>query len=150
MLGIPSFNIKHMMNATPLQEVNRECRAWTRQTEAILQTAAPLSTGNLFVSIKGRIKSRNDEPYAISYSYLRYGVWQDKGAGAGAGGSKGSQWKDKHDVRKRTKPQSMGRMGAVRTAHPWIAPVLEERLPVLSDLIARNLADTLVKLMAQG
>jgi hypothetical protein len=139
-----------MLDLTPLQQVNKECRAWARQTETLLQTAAPLSSGDLAGSIKGRTKSRNDEPYAISYSYLRYGIWRHRGAGAGAGGSKGSQWKDKNDVRKRTNPKSLGRMGAVRTAHPWIEPVLEERIPILSDLIARHLSDTLVKLMSQG
>jgi hypothetical protein len=128
----------------PLRDAIKACKNWTQITENILKNAAPLSSGELHASIRGRVKVRNNEPYAISYSFLRYGVWIEKGAGNGAGGQVGSTWKDKHGNRKTTRRSSLGKAGAIRPYNEWFDHVIDDRLEVLCNLIARHTADGII------
>lgn len=130
---------------TPLEELVAACKDWTADTQIALKMRVASKSGALRKSIKGRVKLRNDEPYAISFSFHRYGAWLEKGAGKGAGGSVGSKWKNKKGNRQSTNPLSKNKMGIKRSEHPWFDITIQESLPVLSDLISRHLTNSLIK-----
>jgi hypothetical protein len=133
------------MITSPLDEVIEACKDWTLDTEAALKMRVGVKSNALQKSIKGRVKVRQNEPYAIAYQFLRYGAWLEKGAGKGAGGYKGSTWYDKNGNKKTANPLSKNKMGAKRLAHPWFDETIQDRLPVLAHLISRQLSDSLVR-----
>lgn len=133
------------MVESPLHKVIEACKDWADDTELALKMRVNLDTGKLYNSIKGRVKIRHDEPYAITFRFLRYGAWLEKGAGKGAGGAVGSRWINRKGERKTTNPLSRNKMGIKRQEQPWFDYTIQERLPILNQLIARHLADSIVR-----
>jgi hypothetical protein len=133
------------MIASPLQEVIDACKDWTNDTKAALKQRAHGDTGAGRKSIKGRLKVRSQEPYAISFTFNRYLVWVEKGAGKGAGGAKGSKWRNAKGELKSTNPLSKNKMGKLRDEQPWYDETIQERLPILNELIEKHLSDSIVK-----
>jgi hypothetical protein len=69
--------------------------------------------------------------------FQRFRVFKEKGAGKGYGGKKGSTWLTSKGESRRTKQESLGRMGTgKRSAQPWINPILKEEVPKLSAELA--------------
>lgn len=136
-----------MIEPTPIEVAVQTCKDWTGDTKEMLRARAPVLTGAGARSFKGRVKLRQRiEPYAVSFNFERYVAWVDKGAGRGHGGAKGSTWYDKKGEKKRTNPLSLGKMDRDnRQAEPFINEVIEERLPVLAGLLAKDLADSVVR-----
>lgn len=128
-----------------LKDAIKACKDWSEETEEALRHAVPMYSGALFSSIIGRVKVRNGEPYAISYSFLRYGAWIEKGAGNGAGATVGSTWKDRHGNRKTTRRASLGKAGTLRPHQAWFEHVIENRMRMLPDLLARHIQDAIVR-----
>lgn len=136
-----------MGDETPIEAMARVCHEWTQATVTKLKAQAPRDKGALSKSIKGTVLDRRgkQEPYAISFKYERYGAWIERGAGKGAGGPKGSTWKNKDKVIMRRNPKSASKMGIVRKPHPWFEPVMRDDLPILSELIAQHVASAIIK-----
>jgi hypothetical protein len=130
---------------SPIEEVIEACKDWTLDTALAMKTRVGVRSGALQRSIKGRVKLRNQEPYAIAFEFARYGAWLEKGAGKGAGGSVGSAWYNKKGEKKYTNPRSKNKMGIKRQERPWFDETIQERLPILSDLISRQLSSSLVR-----
>ncbi len=135
-----------MIDNTPLEEAIQTLKDWTGDTKEMLKARMPQLTGAGARSFKGRVKLRQQEPYAISFNFERYVAWVDKGASRGHGGSKGSTWYNKNGEKKRTNPASLGKMNqGNRSAQPFINETIAERLPVLAGLLAQGLADSIVR-----
>lgn len=130
---------------SPIEEVIAACKDWTSDTQAALKMRVSVRSGQLQRSIKGRVKIRNQEPYAIAFEFARHGAWLEKGAGKGAGGHTGSSWYNKKGEKKYTNPKSKNKMGIKRQEHPWFDETIHDRLPILADLISRQLSSSLVR-----
>lgn len=135
-----------MIDDSPLEIAIQTIKDWTGDTREMLRARAPSLTGAGAKSIKGKVKVRNLEPYAVTFNFERYVAWLDKGASRGYGGAKGSTWYNKKGEKKRTNPASLGKMNSGnRPAEPFIDATIAERLPVLAGLLARELADSVVR-----
>ena len=131
---------------SPLEVAVQTCKDWTKDTAAMLRQRAPQLTGAGAKSINGVVKKKDYVPYALRFRMERYLAWQDKGAGRGHGGTKGSSWTNKNGVLKRTNPESLGKMNkGNRHAQPFIEETIVEQLPVLADLLAQHLAESVVR-----
>jgi hypothetical protein len=112
-------------------------------TDSMLSTGV---TGKMSDSIKRQVKLINQQTsIRIAFSFLRYGVWVEKGAGREHGGRVGSSWYDKHGKRKRTNPLSLGKMNTGnRTAEPWLNPPIDQALPELEHIVVNEYAHQIV------
>ena len=94
--------------------------------------------GTLLSSVKNYTRVQQGVANRLSLSFSRHGVFQEKGAGRGHGGSKGSVWYDSQGRRKTTNPQSFGKMGSgKRIKKPWFNPVIDNVLPLLEAQVAQ-------------
>lgn len=92
--------------------------------------------GTLLSSVKNYTREQEGIANRISLSFSRHGVFVEKGAGRGYGGSKGSTWYDSKGKRKTTNPQSFGKMGSGnRRKRPWFNPTVEMILPLLDEQV---------------
>lgn len=132
---------------SPIEIAVQTIKDWTGDTREMLRARAPSLTGAGAKSIKGRVKLRQSiEPYAVSFNFERYIAWVDKGASRGHGGTKGSTWYNKKGEKRRTNSASLRKMNSGnRLAEPFIDAVISERLPILADVLAKNLADSVVR-----
>jgi hypothetical protein len=131
---------------SPIETAIQTIKDWTGDTKEMLRARAPSLTGAGAKSIKGKVKLRNLEPYAVGFNFERYIDWVDKGASRGHGGTKGSTWYNKKGDKKRTNPESLRKMNSGnRLAEPFIDAVITERLPILAGLLAKELADSVVR-----
>jgi hypothetical protein len=135
---------------SPLEAINAACADWTQDTVSILRNSAPIASGTLKKSIKGRIrKNKSGDLHSIVFTYARYGVWVEKGAGLGAGGKKGSHWYNEAGDKVKTNPKSLGKMGIKRKAREWFEPTIQSRLELLSDILGREVGRSIVKYISQ-
>lgn len=110
----------------------------------------PFDTSFGAASLKSRVKLRNGEPYVITFNFERYMKYAELGAGKGRGGLKGSKWTDKFGVKKSTSPKSLGRMGKDgRYPQPFSDNTINEQLPILTQKLANELADSVAKFITQ-
>jgi hypothetical protein len=94
--------------------------------------------GILLSSVKNYTRVEQGVANRISLSFSRHGVFLEKGAGRGYGGSKGSVWYDAKGNRKTTNPQSFGKMGnGRRVKKPWFNPMIDDVLPLLQAQVAQ-------------
>lgn len=94
--------------------------------------------GTLLSSLKNYTRVEQGVANRVSLSFSRHGVFMEKGAGRGYGGSKGSVWYDAKGQRRTTNPQSFGKMGSgARIRKPWFNPMVENVLPLLEAQVAQ-------------
>lgn len=97
-----------------------------------------------FDKIKTATKKRDGLIYRISVRFKKTGVYSEKGAGRGYGGTKGSKWLDANGNLKSTNPKSLGKQGTGRRkAKPWYNPVIEK----FADDLANKVADEFVEVV---
>lgn len=83
-------------------------------------------TGELLSSIKNKVKSRRGEVIGISFDLKRYGIFIDKGAGRGYGGTSASG----------------GRMGTgLRKPRPWLWKSIDANEAMLADLVVKKASE---------
>ncbi|MBS7565067.1 hypothetical protein KHS38_11690 [Mucilaginibacter sp. Bleaf8] len=103
-------------------------------------------SGDSLDRLKYKTKSKYGEVDQGGFIFDRHLVFVHKGAGKGHGGTKGSSWIGPNGERKRTNPNSFGKMNTgERQAEEWLNPVLEEEVPKLADIVAGFKADAAVK-----
>lgn len=124
-----------------IEDVRLQSHAWASATELALKSsivsAGAYDTGSLQDSVNERVKEMSNGGIAISFGFNRYGVYVEKGAGKGKGGKKGSMWYDKSGARRRTNPNSLGKMNTGdRRAQKWFNPTLRRETEKLADLVA--------------
>lgn len=99
---------------------------------------------NGFDKIKTATKKRDGLIYRISVRFKKTGVYSEKGAGRGYGGSKGSKWIDANGKMKSTNKKSLGKQGTgKRKAKEWYNPVIEK----FADDLANEVADEFVEVV---
>jgi protoheme ferro-lyase len=133
---------------SPLDSLLSVSKDWADDVVDIAKsnTSSSSVTGALTDSIKRNVKLTNQQTsIRIAFSFARYGVWVEKGAGRGHGGKVGSTWRDKHGTRKRTNPKSLGKMDTgARTAAPWLNPPIDDLLPQLEQTVTDTYAQAIV------
>ena len=126
---------------SPIEVAVQTCKDWTKDTALMLRARAPHLTGAGALGIKGFVKKKDYVPYALRFRMERYLAWVDMGASRGHGGAKGSTFNGK-----RTNPNSLGKMNeGNRKAKPFIEETIAERLPILADLLAQHLSESVVR-----
>ena len=81
----------------------------------------------------------------VSFGFQRYGVFVMKGAGTGMGGSIGTTWYNARGEKKKTNPQSFGKMGTgSRYEKNWFNPVMEEYIEELADIIVQDYPELII------
>ncbi len=138
------FDAGAMMSDAELAEYNKTLSDWSKKAKSTLQsgiTQEGIGGTELAKSIKPRLyKAKNKDISGIGFSFRREGIYVHKGAGRGMGGQKGSSWLDKYGVRKKTNPESLGKLATGnRVAKPWF-DALDNDLQELSDIVAENYA----------
>lgn len=133
-----------MSEVDDIGQRDQEVRRWGKETLDQLKGMSVRRSGLLVRMLKSRFRSRGGHIDAVGFIMPRYAVWMEKGASRGHGGAKGSRWWDGSGWR-RTDPRSLGKMNmGRRRARPVINPVLDRRVPVLADIVARFWADATV------
>jgi hypothetical protein len=126
-----------------LRKFNDDVKAWAIHTTARLKANARMRVvRNLLLSDSIRPNLYYDKQYAkevnrIGFSFVREGVYVEKGAGRGYGGySGGSSWYNRKGQLKETSESSLMKMGTGRRrANPWFNPVIAQELPYLADIV---------------
>lgn len=117
---------------------NAEVRNWGQGTLQVLRGTGARRSGELIRLLKVRYYKRFAETYGMGFQFPRHGIWQEKGARRGHGGAKGSTWYT-NGVRRRTRPESMGRMGqGASPARPWLNPAINARMDMLADIMEKH------------
>lgn len=135
---------------------NQEVTAWMQQTQnSFVSQASSLgiehrgnspSSSSSISKIKTRSRLKDGAIYNIGFNFPRTLIWPHKGAGKGRGGTKGSSWLDKYGNRKKTNPESLGKMGSGgRVAKPFFNQVLDgpNGIDQLATIAAEELGDTI-------
>ena len=93
--------------------------------------------------IKKSFRKRDGLINKVTLKFKKTGIYREKGAGRGYGGSKGSKWIDSKGIQRSTNPNSLGKAGTGnRKAAPWFNPVIEK----FADDLANDLADQFVEI----
>lgn len=119
---------------------NQQVQGWSNETKRKMK----LRTLQLVLSIgpghdqqKVSVRKYFGEASKIQFAFPYYMVFVHKGAGRGYGGSKTGLFTTRTGRKGVTNKLSMGKMGTgKRKPKPWFNPVLEERFPALSEIIA--------------
>jgi hypothetical protein len=116
-------------------------RAASQVTKSTSLTRSLQKTTNAFVNAKGMILSK------ISFTFPRFGVWFEKGAGRGYAGQTGrTRWKRADGSEGRVNPNSLGKMNqGERQAKPWFNPTFEKNYPLLKQLVLEGQAKATLK-----
>lgn len=143
-----------VIDSDALIRVQNVAHEWAINTEHELQMKLPIVSGALFNSIRNKVKIRDGFPTAITFGMKRYGVYLEKGAGAGYGGTgkstwyyegkskRFSKWNKGKGNRRTANPMSLGKMNSGnRAAEPWFNPTIEENIGKLADKVAEALGD---------
>lgn len=135
--------------STEHERFNEEVRAWSKASVTELRSALAGAnakhTGRLIREMRARVGMQFGVANRVSFGFLRYLVYLEKGASRGYGGKKGSTWYTAGTKRK-TNPRSLGRMGTgPRAARPTYNPTMDKRVPVLAGIVAKFYGDLAVK-----
>lgn len=128
------------------EKLNADLRSWSEATKKDLRsTMNRLSiheTGELMKSVSYKMSMNYGQVNRIRLRFQRYGIFVEKGAGRGYGGSKGSKWIDKKSSSHQTNSASLGKMGTgKRKAKPWFNPTMDTDIDKLSEVIVRDYGD---------
>lgn len=134
-----------MDNAESAQRFIKELEKWCSKTTSDLKLSASLQSSTLASSIKPKVVSNSlGEPTRVGFSFLRHGIYLEKGAGRGYGGYIGSSWGNG----KRTKSSSKGKMGTgARLPKKWYNPTIQKDIDSLGDIVARYFGDKAISLI---
>lgn len=126
-------------------QYNLEARAWGKATleqlRKELQGLGVRRTGLLLRELRVRTGQQYGRVNRVTFSFPRYLVMVEKGAGKGYGGRKGSTWYT-GGKKRRTASSSLGKMNTgKRQARPTYNPTMDRRVPVLAELAARFYGD---------
>lgn len=117
-----------------IEALNNEVSSWSRSTRnQLVQELHRLNirqTGQLIKRISYRLRKADFQVERISYRFLRYGVFVEKGVGRG------------YSI-ERVKATTLlvGGMSGKRRPKRWFNPVMDERIPDLADQVAKHSAD---------
>lgn len=118
--------------------LNTAAQNWTRETadkvKKSLDSKVTHYSDNLINSFKGRLLLDSGIASKISYKFLRYGVFVQKGVGRG--------WPIE-SIKSNT--SIINSSGKKRVPKDWFNSVLNDQLPKLADAVAANMADITVK-----
>lgn len=126
---------------SPLETAWLRAEEWAKDTEVIMESHLTnhRDSGSLIRSLKHKIAQyqRASVAVRITFKFVRYGAFLEKGARKGYGGKVGSKFGDyKKGIIKSTNPKSLNKMGTGKSpAVPWTVPALEEQLPELADMV---------------
>lgn len=130
---------------------NTRVKSWGSQSlqeiknKYISMVRSPNRSGDGLDSLKLRTRKTSGEISQVIFGFNRYLVFVHKGAGAGAGGSKGSTWFN-NGARVQTRSSSLGKMNTGnRHKKEFLNPVLNTQIPKLADIIAGFKADAVIK-----
>jgi len=124
-----------MANFETLQSLAEPVKAWASSLQSKLSRPTKVS-----------VKIKNEVPDRIQIRFKRYLVFVEKGASRGHGGEKGGTWINAKGERKKTNPESLGKMdNGLRQAQPWFNPVIKSEYPTLVESINKVAADTSVR-----
>ena len=135
-------------NVELMEQFNKEANAWAKRVEGMLRSNIRSMVKNdtsLSSSIKKNV--RYDRKYgrevkSVGFFFDKEGIYIHKGAGRGQGGYVGSQWTDKYGIRRKTNPESMGKMGTGnRQQVDWFNPTIEIESENLANTVAEYSAD---------
>lgn len=122
------------------EEFNQDVRQWSADSRRKMKNEVlrlVLNIGPGHDQLKSSTQSYHGEINRIGFSFPYYMVYVHKGAGRGYGGTKSGLFTNKRGGKTATNPLSAGRMGTGRRIpKPWFNPVIEEKFPVLADLVA--------------
>jgi hypothetical protein len=91
-------------------------------------------SNNGISKIKAITRKREGLINKIKLQFKVSGIYREKGAGKGYGGSKGSKWINAKGELKTTNPNSLNKQGTGnRQAAPWFNPVVEKFADELAD-----------------
>lgn len=123
-----------------VQEYNRDIADWGRDTlrrtrNEVLRMCASKGLGVTAQSTGTKLYA--GEASKIWFQFPYYMIFVHKGAGRGFGGSKTGLFTRADGSKGTTSESSKGKQGTgKRVPKPWYNPVIEERFPILSDLVA--------------
>jgi hypothetical protein len=132
-----------------VNQFNKDVKEWAEGTTKKLQMNVRMMVKNnvdLAESIHSNLfydKKHTKEVNQVGFSFLREGIYIQRGAGRGYGGNKGgSKWTDRFGNLKKTNPDSYFKMGTGKR-HPiqWYNPVIERQLPLLADIVSNYAAE---------
>jgi hypothetical protein len=136
---------------SPLESVRQKADDWANATETLMEVklASHRVSGALANSLAHRIKQfpRAEMAVRITFKFVRYGAWLEKGARKGYGGTQGSEWGNyKTGITKRTNPNSLGKMGTGKSpAVPFSQVSVDAQLPVLAEIVGIGYDEDIVK-----
>lgn len=138
-----------MSEGFDIARYNAAVREWGRGQKRLLGgsiNALPVrATGHLVRELNVRFGARFGQVNYIGFKFARYGVFLEKGASRGHGGSKGSNWRTTAGGKRRTNAASLGKMGqGARPARPWFNRVMEPAVEQLADIVAEHMADAAI------
>jgi hypothetical protein len=154
---------KGSITSDTLERVQNAAESWAQNTEHELQMKVPTNSGGLFNSIKRKVRMRDGFPSSITFGMKRYGVYLEKGAGAGHGGDGKSTWTyegkgkrfskyNKGKGNRRTAaPSSVGKLNTGnRQAKPWFNPTIEDNINQLADSVAEAMGDVVMDIAVKA
>ena len=132
-----------------VNQFNDDVKAWAIETTSKLQMNVRMMVKHnvdLAESIHPNLfydKKYTKEVNRVGFSFLREGIYLQRGAGRGYGGNKGgSKWTDRFGNLKQTNPDSYFKMGTGnRRPIQWFNPVIERQLPFLADIVSNYAAE---------
>lgn len=131
---------------------NQKVQQWATDTNGIMKAtgtsygiqhrANSSSNGDSLSKIRSKLIYKDGSVSAVAFSFNRSLIHPQMGSGRGQGGAKGSRWRTKEGVMKRTNPESLGKAGTGnRAKKPFINVTLDKQVPVLADIVANTSAD---------
>lgn len=100
-------------------------------------------SSNGISKIKAVTRKRDGMINKIKFQFKVSGIYREKGAGKGYGGSKGSKWVNANGQLTTTNPNSLNKQGTGnRKAAPWFNPVAEK----FADELAEELLTEFVEI----
>lgn len=119
---------------------NQQVAQWSNETKRQMKLKTlqlVLSVGPGHDNQKVSVRRYHGEASKIQFTFPYYMVFVHKGAGRGYGGNKTGLFTTRGGGKAATNKSSMGKMGTgKRKPKPWFNPVLDERFPYLSEIIA--------------
>ncbi len=119
--------------------LNNSVQDWSRTTTADLKATASSmgikQTGAFIRMLKERFHYSFGEIDRVGFKVPRYAIFSEKGLGRGVGMNDGVRYATSKNI------------GALlrRKQKPWYSTVMDQRLPVLADHVAKAKADAYVK-----
>ena len=136
------FETELGIQGNSIADIEAAASEWGRGAMSALRSSALAVAhegGDLAASITTDTRRLSDDSLSIRFTFLRYGVFREKGAGRGYAGRKGSKWTSASGKLRTTNPNSLGKMGTgKRKLPPWFNPVIRSRVGELREIVAER------------